>query len=376
MTKPRRPPSWSRAPTAWARTPRTPTTPAATPPPRAPRPTRSPASTSSCCGSRAPAVTSARSPRRPGRAAAGPDARARRRLPRRRPRGRDGRGLRLLPARQGRRRAVDRHRDARPRRRRARRPPAPRLRHRDRDLGRRRGADPEIFGDQVVWVPWRRPGFQLGLDIAEIKAEQPAGRRLHPRRPRHHRVGRHQRGVRGQLALDHRHRRDLHRRAHAGPSRSVRPLDGYAALPDAERRARAAALAPTIRGIASADRPMVGHFTDADVVLDFLGRRAPAARRARHVVPRPLPPHQGQAAGPRPAGLPPRSRSHRPAPGAAVAYREDYQGYYDRNATRTAPRSAARTRWSCWCPASACSASARTSRPPASPASSTSTRST
>ena len=31
----------------------------------------------------------------------------------------------------------------------------------------------EIFGDKVVWVPWRRPGFQLGLDIAEIKAENP-----------------------------------------------------------------------------------------------------------------------------------------------------------------------------------------------------------
>src|SRR5699024_4655659 len=27
----------------------------------------------------------------------------------------------------------------------------------------------EIFGDKVVWVPWRRPGFQLGLDIAAIK---------------------------------------------------------------------------------------------------------------------------------------------------------------------------------------------------------------
>ena len=38
----------------------TPTTPAATPRPRAPRPTRSPASPSSCCGSRAPAATSAR----------------------------------------------------------------------------------------------------------------------------------------------------------------------------------------------------------------------------------------------------------------------------------------------------------------------------
>ena len=26
----------------------------------------------------------------------------------------------------------------------------------------------KIFGNKVVWVPWRRPGFQLGLDIAAI----------------------------------------------------------------------------------------------------------------------------------------------------------------------------------------------------------------
>ena len=31
----------------------------------------------------------------------------------------------------------------------------------------------QIFGDKVVWVPWRRPGVQLGLDIAEIKAANP-----------------------------------------------------------------------------------------------------------------------------------------------------------------------------------------------------------
>jgi rhamnose utilization protein RhaD (predicted bifunctional aldolase and dehydrogenase) len=31
----------------------------------------------------------------------------------------------------------------------------------------------EIFGEKVVWVPWRRPGFQLGLDIEEIKAQNP-----------------------------------------------------------------------------------------------------------------------------------------------------------------------------------------------------------
>src|SRR3712207_8968141 len=39
----------------------------------------------------------------------------------------------------------DRHRDARPGRRRARRPPAPRLRHRPGDGGRRRGADPRVL---------------------------------------------------------------------------------------------------------------------------------------------------------------------------------------------------------------------------------------
>src|SRR5689334_15258349 len=31
----------------------------------------------------------------------------------------------------------------------------------------------ECFGNQVVWVPWRRPGFQLGLDIAAIRRAHP-----------------------------------------------------------------------------------------------------------------------------------------------------------------------------------------------------------
>ena len=48
---------------------------------------------------------------------------------------------------------------------------------------------------------------------------------------------------------------------------------GYEALPEADRRGeRAAALAPVIRGLASTDRPQVGHLTGSDVVLDFLSR--------------------------------------------------------------------------------------------------------
>ena len=31
----------------------------------------------------------------------------------------------------------------------------------------------KIFGERVAWVPWRRPGFQLGLDIAAIQAQRP-----------------------------------------------------------------------------------------------------------------------------------------------------------------------------------------------------------
>ncbi|MDT5026102.1 MAG: hypothetical protein QOE61_2528, partial [Micromonosporaceae bacterium] len=31
----------------------------------------------------------------------------------------------------------------------------------------------QCFGDRVVWVPWRRPGFHLGLDIAAIASAHP-----------------------------------------------------------------------------------------------------------------------------------------------------------------------------------------------------------
>ena len=61
--------------------------------------------------------------------------------------------------------------------------------------------------------------------------------------------------------------------------------------------------APTIRGLASADRPQVGHYTDSDVVLEFLSReKLRRAGRAGHVLPGSLPADQGQAAGRRPAG--------------------------------------------------------------------------
>ena len=99
--------------------------------------------------------------------------------------------------------------------------------------------------------------------------------------------------------------RAVPRRRTAAPSRSARSCPGYEPLPEAERRAKAAALAPTIRGLASTDAPQVGHYTDADVVLDFLAREKLAALAALGTS---CPDHflrtKVQAAGRRPARRP------------------------------------------------------------------------
>ncbi|WP_217143499.1 bifunctional aldolase/short-chain dehydrogenase [Streptomyces sp. AC627_RSS907] len=129
----------------------------------------------------------------------------------------------------------------------------------------------ECFGDTVVWVPWRRPGFQLGLDIAAVKEANPQAVGCV--------LGGHGITAWGDTSEEC-ERNSLHiiRTAEAFLAERGRPepfgavVDGYQALPETERRERAAALAPYVRGLASQDRPQVGHFTDADVVLDFLAR--------------------------------------------------------------------------------------------------------
>ncbi|MEU6665564.1 bifunctional aldolase/short-chain dehydrogenase [Streptomyces sp. NPDC046727] len=129
----------------------------------------------------------------------------------------------------------------------------------------------ECFGDRVVWVPWRRPGFQLGLDIAAIKEANPGAIGCV--------LGGHGITAWGSTSEEC-ERNSLHiirtaeaflaERGRAEPFGPV--VAGYEALSEGERRERAAALAPYVRALASQDRPQVGHFTDSDAVLDFLAR--------------------------------------------------------------------------------------------------------
>ena len=82
----------------------------------------------------------------------------------------------------------------------------------------------EIFGDKVVWVPWRRPGFQLGLDIAAIKEQNPqaigcilGGHGITA-------WGDTSDEVREELAVDHPHRRGVHQ----GETRKKSPFGARA----------------------------------------------------------------------------------------------------------------------------------------------------
>ena len=131
----------------------------------------------------------------------------------------------------------------------------------------------KIFGDKVVWVPWMRPGFQLGLDVAAVRRQHPEAVGVI--------LGGHGITAWGDTS-DECERNSLwmidtaaeYIATNGKPEPFGPVVEGHEPLADVDRRAKAAALAPTIRGIASRDHPMVGHFTDDPAVLDFLSRSA------------------------------------------------------------------------------------------------------
>lgn len=126
-----------------------------------------------------------------------------------------------------------------------------------------------IFGDAVLWVPWRRPGFQLGLDIATMKEEHPSAIGVI--------LGGH--GItawgetsdeceRNSLWMIRTAEKYIAKHGKKNPFGEI--VAQHKPLEVPSRRARAAVLAPVIRGLVSTDRLMVGHFSDAPEVLEFL----------------------------------------------------------------------------------------------------------
>jgi rhamnulose-1-phosphate aldolase/alcohol dehydrogenase len=131
----------------------------------------------------------------------------------------------------------------------------------------------EIFGDEIGWVPWQRPGFDLAMKIEKMQDEQPLLRGVI--------MGGH--GVTTwaetsdeceqiSLRVIEEAADFIERTGRPEPLGPVRV--GFEPLNAADRRIRALAIAPVIRGLASTDQHVVGRWFDDAAVLDFIGREA------------------------------------------------------------------------------------------------------
>jgi rhamnulose-1-phosphate aldolase/alcohol dehydrogenase len=129
----------------------------------------------------------------------------------------------------------------------------------------------KVFGGAIGFLPWQRPGFDLGLKLGEMASRHPeyvgvvlGGHGLFTWGPTSKAAY--------QTTL-----RIIQQAADWLAANEEQPSFGgwrvEAARPE-KRRAVAAALMPLIRGKISRDERKVGHFTDAPEVLEFVNSRA------------------------------------------------------------------------------------------------------
>lgn len=128
----------------------------------------------------------------------------------------------------------------------------------------------QIWGGKVAWVPWKRPGWELGRAMRDLAGQEGVIGAV---------LGGHGLTAWGTTSeeVEERSLRIIREAARYLEQNSVaEPFGSFdqsrAALPTQARRARAAALFPYLRAVASRDARQVGHYTDSEVVLDFLAR--------------------------------------------------------------------------------------------------------
>ncbi|WP_323771786.1 bifunctional rhamnulose-1-phosphate aldolase/short-chain dehydrogenase [Antarctobacter sp.] len=188
----------------------------------------------------------------------------------------------------------------------------------------------EVFGDKIGWLPWKKPGYELGLWLEKFCVENPDADGVV--------LESHGLFTWGDTAKSCYDKTieviNTATKWLAEKTEGVAAFGGamHHSLPDAERRAIAARLMPAIRGFVSGNQHMVGHFNDSDAVLEFvnakgmeplaaLGTSCPDHFLRTKI--RPLVVSFDPAKGNLDevlAGLPAQIK----------AYREDYKAYYDR----------------------------------------------
>lgn len=127
----------------------------------------------------------------------------------------------------------------------------------------------ELFNGSIGWVPWQRPGFDLGLQLRECLHNHPGIRGIM--------LGSHGLFTWGDSAYEsYMNTLEVIERCAAyleDNYNKKRPVFGGAksspAAPEV-RKKQAAALAPVLRGLCSGHTRMIGHFTDDARVLEFI----------------------------------------------------------------------------------------------------------
>ncbi|SDE99344.1 bifunctional rhamnulose-1-phosphate aldolase/short-chain dehydrogenase [Limimaricola pyoseonensis] len=129
----------------------------------------------------------------------------------------------------------------------------------------------EIFGGEIGWLSWKKPGYELGLWLEKFCLDNPEAK-----------------GVvlesHGLFTWDDDARACYETTLRIintaigwfeGRTRDVPAFGGavHRPLPSEERRAVAARLMPAIRGMISKERHKLGHFDDSEAVLEFVNAR-------------------------------------------------------------------------------------------------------
>ena len=127
----------------------------------------------------------------------------------------------------------------------------------------------ELWGDTMAWVPWQRPGFDLGLQLEAAVTKNPNLRGII--------LGGHGLFTWGDTAyesymntLEVIETASIYLEENYGKKRPVFGGQRLESKPEADRKKRASEVAPILRGLASSYRLMVGHFTDDERVLQFI----------------------------------------------------------------------------------------------------------
>ncbi len=127
----------------------------------------------------------------------------------------------------------------------------------------------ELFEGQIAWVPWQRPGFDLGLQLKKALEENPGIRGIM--------LGGHGLFTWGDTAyecyinsLEVIDKASQFLEDNYGKTRPVFGGEKIKALASEKRKEQAAAIAPLLRGLASSYDRMIGTFTDSDTVLQFI----------------------------------------------------------------------------------------------------------